>query len=89
MSEPLLPRGPVGGSDTAWAARVRGFLGLPGVVRVPLSHGGEANNPTLTVNALLAAVNQQAVNGVLYNGDTTLRQQAADLFDALNNAGSI
>ena len=50
---------------------------------------GVANKTTLTVNALLAAVNQRAVNGVLYNGDTTLRQQAADLFDALNNAGSI
>jgi hypothetical protein len=50
---------------------------------------GVANNSTLTVSAMLAAVNQRAVNGVLYNGDSTLRSQATDLFDALNNAGSI
>ena len=50
---------------------------------------GVANNTTLTVYALLLAVNQQAKNGVLYNGDAALRQEAADLFDALSGAGSI
>ena len=48
-----------------------------------------ANNTTLTVYALLAAVNTQAVNGALYGGNATLQAQAADLFDALNQAGSI
>jgi hypothetical protein len=34
-------------------------------------------------------VNRRAVNGVLYGGAAALRQQAADLFDALDQAGSI
>ena len=50
---------------------------------------GVANNTTLNVCALLLAVNKQAKNGVLYNGDAALRQEAADLFDALSGAGSI
>jgi hypothetical protein len=50
---------------------------------------GVANNTTLNVYELLEAVDAQAVNGVLYNGDTTLRKEANDLFDALNKAGSI
>ena len=50
---------------------------------------GVANNTTLNVYELLLAVNNQAVNGVLYNGNATLQAQAADLFDALNQAGSI
>jgi hypothetical protein len=35
------------------------------------------------------AVNQQAVNGVLYGGNTTLLASAADLFKLLSKAGSI
>jgi hypothetical protein len=50
---------------------------------------GVANNTTRNVYELLLAVNARAVHGVLYNGDGTLRQEAADLFDALNNAGGI
>ena len=38
---------------------------------------------------LLLAVNKQAVNGELYNGDTTLQAEAADLFNLLSKAGSI
>jgi hypothetical protein len=45
---------------------------------------GVANNTTLNVYQLLKAVNKKAINGVLYNGDTTLQTQAADLFDTLN-----
>jgi probable HAF family extracellular repeat protein len=48
-----------------------------------------ANNTTRNVYQLLKAVNKKAVAGVLYNGDALLRQQAADLFDALNSAGGI
>src|SRR5206468_5651946 len=33
---------------------------------------GVANNSTLTIMDLLLATNAQAVNGVLYNGNTTL-----------------
>jgi hypothetical protein len=50
---------------------------------------GAANNTTLNVYALLLAVNKKAANGVLYNGDAALRQEAADLFDALSQDGSI
>jgi hypothetical protein len=50
---------------------------------------GVANNTTWNVYELLLAVNARAVHGVLYNGDAMLRQEAADLFDALNNAGGI
>jgi hypothetical protein len=51
---------------------------------------GVANNSTRNVYELLEAVNQQAVVGApLYNGDTTLRKEANDLFDALNQAGAI
>jgi hypothetical protein len=53
---------------------------------------GVANNTTCNVYELLLAVNQQANNGVLYNGNpmqSTLQGEAAALFDALNQAGSI
>jgi uncharacterized repeat protein (TIGR01451 family) len=50
---------------------------------------GVANSSTLNVYELLQAVNQRAVNGLLYGGNTTLRQEAADLFNALNSAGGI
>ena len=45
---------------------------------------GVANRTTLNVYQLLPAVNQQAVNGVLYNGNAQLRRMANDLFSALN-----
>jgi hypothetical protein len=50
---------------------------------------GVANNTTRNVYELLKAVDQQAVNGVLHNGDTTLQKEANNLFDALNRAGAI
>ena len=50
---------------------------------------GVANNTTLTVNAWLAAVNQRAVNGVLYNGNTNKWREANDVFSALNEAGGL
>jgi hypothetical protein len=34
-------------------------------------------------------VRRQVVNGVLYNADKTLRNEANDLFDALNKARPI
>ncbi|HEY1858987.1 MAG TPA: Ig-like domain-containing protein, partial [Gemmataceae bacterium] len=48
---------------------------------------GVANNTTLNVFELLEAVNKYAVNGVLYNGNTMLRNESSDLFNSLNNAG--
>jgi hypothetical protein len=50
---------------------------------------GVANGTTRNVYELLEAVDRQAVNGVLYNGDKALRTEANDLFDALNKAGGI
>jgi hypothetical protein len=50
---------------------------------------GVANNTTLNVYQLLQAANSQTVNGVLYNGDATLRQEANDVFDGINNAGGL
>jgi hypothetical protein len=50
---------------------------------------GVANNTTMTVMDLLLATDAQAVNGMLYNGNTTLRNHAYKVFSALNDAGDI
>src|SRR5439155_20297724 len=50
---------------------------------------GVANNTTLTVFDLLLASNDQAVGGWLYNGDTTRRNHANNVYSALNQAGDI
>jgi hypothetical protein len=50
---------------------------------------GVTDNTTMTVLDLLLATDEQAVDGVLYNGDQTLRKEANDLFDALNQAGAL
>src|SRR5262249_49388101 len=50
---------------------------------------GVANNSTRNVYELLQAVDEQILDGVLYNGHQTLRREANDLFDALNKAGAI
>jgi hypothetical protein len=48
---------------------------------------GVKNNTTLNVYELLKSVDRQVVNGVLYNGDKTLRNEATDLFDAQQGGG--
>jgi hypothetical protein len=50
---------------------------------------GAANNTTLTLMNLLLAADGQAVNGVLYNGNTTRRNEANAVFSAVNQAGDI
>src|SRR5262249_57981823 len=50
---------------------------------------GVANNTNLTVMDLLLAADAQAVNGVLYNGNTTRRNEANSVFSAVNQAGGI
>jgi hypothetical protein len=50
---------------------------------------GVANNTTMTVLDILQAADAQAVNGILYNGDPTKRNQANTVFSAINEAGSI
>jgi hypothetical protein len=50
---------------------------------------GVANNTTLTVLQILQAANARAVNGVLYNGNSTLRNAANTVFTGINEAGDI
>jgi hypothetical protein len=50
---------------------------------------GVPNNATLTVLTILEEANAQAVQGVLYNGNTTLRNQALTVFDNVNSAGGL
>jgi streptogramin lyase len=50
---------------------------------------GVANNTTLTLMDLLQATDAQTVNGVLYNGNTPLRNHANNVYSALNQAGDI
>jgi hypothetical protein len=50
---------------------------------------GVPNSATLTVLTILEEANAQAVLGVLYNGKTTLRNQAVTVFDSINSAGGL
>jgi hypothetical protein len=50
---------------------------------------GVANNSTMSVLGLLLATDAQAVNGVLYSGNTTRRNEANSIFSAVNYAGDI
>jgi hypothetical protein len=50
---------------------------------------GVANNTVCEVYQLLLAINKKAVQGVLYNGNTSLQSQCATLLGALDQAGSI
>ena len=43
----------------------------------------------MTVMDLLLAADDQAVNGVLYNGNTTRRKEANDVFSAINQSGGL
>jgi hypothetical protein len=50
---------------------------------------GVANSTTLTVMDLLLATDDQAINGLLYNGNAARRNGANAVYSALNQAGSI
>jgi hypothetical protein len=50
---------------------------------------GVADNTVMTVMDVLLAVDAQAVNGVLYNGDTVKRNKANAVFSAVNQAGGL
>jgi uncharacterized delta-60 repeat protein len=50
---------------------------------------GVPNNTTLNVYQILKAANQRAVNGVLYNGDPTLRHEAEMVFADINRLGGL
>jgi hypothetical protein len=49
---------------------------------------GVANSTTKTVMDLLLATDDQAVGGLLYNGNTAKRNEANTLYSTLNDAGS-
>jgi hypothetical protein len=50
---------------------------------------GVAVNSVLTVMDLLKATDAQAVGGLLYNGDDTLRKEANNVYSAINEEGDI
>jgi hypothetical protein len=50
---------------------------------------GVANNTTMTVMDLLLATDAQAIDGVLYNGNTIKRNEANSVYSTINEAGSI
>ncbi len=50
---------------------------------------GVANNTVMTLMDILLAADAQAVNGVLYNGNTTRRNKANTVFSAINEVGGI
>ena len=50
---------------------------------------GVANNTTMTVMDLLLATDDQAIDGLLYGGNATKRNEASSVYSALNQAGSI
>jgi hypothetical protein len=43
----------------------------------------------MTIMDILLAADAQAVDGVLYNGDTTRRNMANNVFSGINQAGDI
>src|SRR5262249_23170793 len=50
---------------------------------------GVSNNSTLTLMDLLLAADAQAVDGILYNGNATKRNEANAVFSAVNQTGGI
>ena len=50
---------------------------------------GVANNTVLNIYQILKAANSQAVNGMLYNGNSTLADLANTIFDDVNQSGDI
>jgi hypothetical protein len=81
--------------DTKVAASYGFTISGDGVGTTTLSVGaagaafGVGNNTTMTVLDLLLAADARAVNGILYGGNTTLANEANDVFSAINQAGGI
>jgi hypothetical protein len=82
--------------DSTGVGRQYGFLvggtGLATTTDNVGSNGaafGVANNTTMTVMGILLAADAQAVDGVLYGGDTTKRTKANTVFSAINEAGGL
>jgi hypothetical protein len=81
--------------STAVAAQYGSVVSGDGVGAATWSVGsagdafGVANNTTMTVMDLLLATDDQAVDGLLYNGNAARRNEANAVYSALNQAGSI
>jgi hypothetical protein len=50
---------------------------------------GVANNTNMEVLDILGAADARAVNGVLYNGNTGMRNMANNVFSGINQQGDI
>ena len=50
---------------------------------------GVANNTAMTVMDLLLATDDQAIDGLLYNGNAARRNEANAVYSALHQAGNI
>jgi hypothetical protein len=50
---------------------------------------GVANNTTISILQALNATNAQAVNGILYNGNTTLQNEALTTYTSIDSTGGI
>jgi hypothetical protein len=78
--------------DSTGAGTRYGFIvGGNGVATSTVNVGsnGVANDTVMTVPDVLLAADAQAVNGVLYNGDTAKRNQANTVFSNMNQAGGL
>jgi hypothetical protein len=82
--------------DSTQVAAQYGFtVGGAGLGAVAVNVGGDgdafgvANNTTMSVMDQLLATDAQAVNGVLYGGNTTRRKEANDVYSALNEGGGL
>jgi hypothetical protein len=82
--------------DTTAVARQYGFTVIcngVGTATMNVGNNGAAfgvvNNSVLTVMDLLLAADARAVQGLLYGGNATLRNQANTIFTAINEAGGI
>jgi hypothetical protein len=79
--------------STGVAAQFGFMVSGDGLGTAAVSVGGDAfgvaNNTTMSVMDLLLATDAQAVNGVLYGGNTTRRTHANAVYSAVNQAGGL
>jgi hypothetical protein len=50
---------------------------------------GVADNTVMTVMDILLATDAQAINGIMYSGDTVKRNKANNVFSAITQAGGV
>jgi hypothetical protein len=81
--------GGTAGAAYGFVVAAAGLGGSACNVRSGGSAFGVPNSSTLTVLTILEEADAQAVQGVLYNGKTTLRKQAVTVFDGINSAGGL